>query len=58
LNIYARNDTNKTKVLFAKIFEIIELPEPIFSVTIPVNRDQPGRNHYEALRRGGSYRDF
>jgi hypothetical protein len=39
-------------------YTIIELPEPIFSVTIPVNRDQPGRNHYEALRRGGSYRDF
>jgi hypothetical protein len=39
-------------------YTIIELPEPIFSVTIPANRDQPGRSHYEAIRRGGSYRDF
>jgi hypothetical protein len=34
------------------------LPEPKFSVTIPVERDQPGRRHYQALRRGGTYRDF
>ena len=34
------------------------LPEPIFTVTIPADRDQPGRSHYEALRRGGTYRDF
>jgi hypothetical protein len=39
-------------------FTIIELPEPIFAITIPVDRDQPGRTHYEALRRGGSYCDF
>ena len=34
------------------------LPEPAFFVSIPVNRDQPGRSHYESLRRGGTYRDF
>lgn len=34
------------------------LPEPMFVVTIPADRDQPGRSHYEALRRGGTYRDF
>jgi hypothetical protein len=34
------------------------LPEPKFSVTIPAERDQPGRSHYQALRRGGTYRDF
>lgn len=34
------------------------LPEPVFTVTIPAYRDQPGRSHYEALRRGGTYRDF
>ena len=34
------------------------LPEPGFFVSIPVNRDQPGRSHYEAIRRGGTYRDF
>lgn len=39
-------------------FTIIELPEPMFVVVIPANRDQPGRSHYEALRRGGTYRDF
>lgn len=31
---------------------------PVFLVTIPADRDQPGRSHYEALRRGGTYRDF
>lgn len=35
-----------------------ELPAPVFMVTIPATRDTPGRTHYEALRRGGSYRDF
>jgi hypothetical protein len=34
------------------------LPEPMFLVVIPATRDQPGRTHYEAIRRGGSYRDF
>ena len=34
------------------------LPEPIFTVTIPADQDQPGRSDYEALRRGGTYRDF
>lgn len=34
------------------------LPMPIFTVTIPAYRDQPGRSHYEALRRGGTYREF
>jgi hypothetical protein len=34
------------------------LPEPMFVVQIPATRDTPGRTHYEALRRGGSYRDF
>ena len=32
-----------------------ELPEPIFQVTIPISRDQPGRHHYEQLRNGGAY---
>jgi hypothetical protein len=32
-----------------------ELPEPIFQVTIPADRDQPGRHHYEQLRNGGAY---
>lgn len=40
------------------IIEPAELPEPLFAVTIPADRDQPGRSHYEALRRGGTYRDF
>jgi hypothetical protein len=34
------------------------LPEPKFWVAIPAERDQPGRSHYQALRRGGTYRDF
>jgi hypothetical protein len=34
------------------------LPEPMFVVVIPVNRDEPGRSHYEAIRSGGSFRDF
>jgi hypothetical protein len=34
------------------------LPEPMFTVTIPADRDQPLRSHYEALRRGGTYREF
>jgi hypothetical protein len=32
-----------------------EVPEPIFQVTIPADRDQPGRYHYEQLRNGGAY---
>lgn len=32
-----------------------DLPEPAFMVTIPAERDQPGRYHYEQLRSGGSY---
>ena len=38
--------------------EAATLPEPMFLVVIPATRDQPGRTHYEAVRRGGSYRDF
>ena len=34
-----------------------ELPAPIFSVQIPADRDQPGRFHYEQLRKGGCYCD-
>lgn len=40
------------------MLESAQLPEPEFTVTIPADRDQPGRSHYEALRRGGTYRDF
>jgi hypothetical protein len=32
-----------------------ELPAPVFMVTIPAERDQPGRSHYEQLRSGGTY---
>ena len=32
-----------------------DLPDPVFRVTIPADRDRPGRYHYEQLRRGGSY---
>jgi len=31
------------------------LPEPVFQVIIPEDRDQPGRYHYEQLRKGGAY---
>ena len=31
------------------------LPEPVFQVTIPADRDQPGRYHWEQLRNGGAY---
>lgn len=34
-----------------------DLPPPIFRVTIPAERDQPGRYHYERLRGGGTYCD-
>jgi hypothetical protein len=42
----------------ASEFEPVTLPEPMFVVCIPDTRDMAGRTHYEALRRGGSYRDF
>jgi len=32
-----------------------ELREPLFQVTIPADRDQPGRYHWEQLRNGGAY---
>jgi hypothetical protein len=32
-----------------------KLPEPVFQVIIPEDRDQPGRYHYEQLRNGGAY---
>jgi len=31
--------------------------EPVFTVEIPADRDQPGRYHYEQLRQGGTYCD-
>jgi hypothetical protein len=34
-----------------------DLPTPRFTVTIPADRDQPGRYHYEQLRSGGTYCD-
>lgn len=35
----------------------MELRPPIFRVTIPAERDQPGRYHWEQLRQGGTYCD-
>lgn len=32
-----------------------EAPEPIFQVTIPADRDQPGWYCYDQLRNGGAY---
>ena len=32
-----------------------KLPEPVFQVIIPEDRDQPGRYHWEQLRNGGAY---
>ena len=34
-----------------------ELPQPIYRVLIPTDRDQPGRYHWQRLREGGSYCD-
>ena len=34
-----------------------ELPRPVFLVTIPAERDQPGRYHWKQLRNGGTYCD-
>ena len=34
-----------------------ELPAPTYRVTIPEDRDQPGRYHWEQIRSGGSYCD-
>jgi hypothetical protein len=31
------------------------LPAPCFTVTIPEDRDQPGRYHWKQLRNGGAY---
>ena len=31
------------------------LPAPAFTVTIPADRDQPGRYHWKRLRNGGAY---
>lgn len=35
----------------------LELPSGSYRVTIPVDRDQPERYHYEQLRSGGAYCD-
>jgi uncharacterized protein (DUF2249 family) len=32
-----------------------EMPPSSFTVTIPADRDQPGRYHWEQLRNGGAY---
>jgi hypothetical protein len=32
-----------------------QFPEPDFTVIIPVDRDQPGRYHYQQLREGGAF---
>jgi hypothetical protein len=32
-----------------------QFPEPRFTVIIPVDRDQPGRYHYQQLREGGAF---
>ena len=32
-----------------------QFPEPEFTVTIPEDRDQPGRYHYQQLREGGAF---
>lgn len=34
-----------------------DLPAPTFRVTIPEDRDQPGRYHWKQLRQGGTYCD-
>jgi hypothetical protein len=36
-------------------YEDYRTPDPIFQVTIPADRDQPGRYHWEQLRNGGAY---
>lgn len=52
---WTTSGTHMSAVEYREYTESGDLPEPVFTVTIPLDRDQPGRYHYEQLRNGGSY---